>query len=103
MKTVFKLEQSGDCEGRSRTTVGIFSKKSDAEVVGKTGFKNSGMGGSQDARVSEITLYESIEDFSATNPQYNGEGLSRDQRTARLRKSGLEKLSADERAALGVS
>lgn len=101
MKTVFRLKQPADCEGRSSHVVGMFSEQRDALKVGKSGFGNSSMG-PNDGTVTRVEVFESILEFAEKNPTYDGTGLSAMEQQARLRKSGLGKLSAEERAALGL-
>lgn len=100
MKTVYRLEQPGDCEGRTRTTVGFFSKKTDAQEVGSTGYKSQGMGGPE-PHIREVTIYENLTEFCSAHPKYEGPA-SKAARMERVRKGALSKLSPEEREALGV-
>lgn len=101
MKTLYRLEQPGDCEGRTSNWVGIFFNREDAAIVGKTGYKNQGMGPSE-GTITPMTVYESIAEFADAEPKYNGAGLAPYQIADRLRKSGLAKLTPEERTALGL-
>lgn len=101
MRIVYKLDQPGDCEGRSVRTVGIFTRHQDAVVVAKSGFGNHSWGPSA-GYITNLEIFDSVQEFAERNPEYDGTGLSPGEKSARLRAQALAKLSPEEREALNI-
>jgi len=100
MKTLYRLEQSGDCEGRTMRTVGYFTTKALADRVGASNFGNHAMGGNQ-ARVTEVVVYSTLEEFIQSNPTARAL-FTPGAEQKRLRETALAKLTLAERDALGL-
>jgi hypothetical protein len=108
MMTIYEVTQSGDVEGRSRISIGLFAERDDAIAVRNSGIGNQGMGGSHDGEVRPRLVFSNLAEFvRGGGREVYGDTLvklvpDKAERDKILRERALAKLSVEERILLGI-
>jgi len=109
MNSIYEVQVSGDCEGRTARVLGYFRTRDMAVIAQQSGIGNMSMGppGEPKYYITKIPVFGTLEEFaekkSLSTAQMNKLGLGDGAKQFVLAQQARAKLSDDEYAALLAS